>query len=235
MKKRSKLMIICFSYKALPRYEVFFRYDTAGYWLILQKVVRVKCHMATNLFNFFFVALYWRFLFNFLQLFGGFHLIIRITPKYFTVNWCVVTCNKLYFMPKFIVSRVFKKLWRQLEMLIPEFGSERLYFFRNESFLSCPFSFNKISAISNNSNLWIPVSQKASIINIGRSNNRTVIINNHQFWVDVNNLRHWLTFNVYTMSSKTKKLNVIIWVYSKLGNSLNEILYCFVVPVHYHS
>ena len=66
-----------------------------------------------------------------------------------------------------------------------------------------------VEVLDTNSDLAVSVSEQASIIDIGRSNNNFFIIDNHKFAVNINDLSDWNLIE-HTAFTKPKKVNILV-------------------------
>lgn len=96
-----------------------------------------------------------------------------------------------------------------------------------------------LAACEYDGKLRIPVSLLTAVIDVGGTTNHNMVINYHQFSMDVNKLSHWLLIQ-YAMGPKSVKLNIILRhntiSFFQFGHPGKQrvwrLAYCIVLPVH---
>jgi hypothetical protein len=109
------------------------------------------------------------------------HLVIRNTPEDLPINQCILFGLIYNFVPYLWTVYVSSFVWSELKVLLIQSASQFKQFMLFRWLLNA------------DCNLTVTCSPQTSIIDVCRSTNRSFIINNHQFTMNVNDACHWAT------------------------------------------
>lgn len=120
--------------------------------------------------------------------------------------------------PCIFIQKVLYLLSFHTKVLHKKFYSKVMCKLSHNSFLIMFFmnlNCHCFLVLNNYSDLWVSISQKASIINISGSDKNFFIINYHQFTVNINHFCGWSSFND-TVVPQCEELDVIANILNKL-------------------
>lgn len=130
----------------------------------------------------------------------SFHLIIRITAKYKSVDFSVILGVDTNLFPHNLIVKIFAYFFSKVKMFHVQINPHFSYFLWVQS---AGWIFFHILILDNYRNLRIPISEQTSIINVCAANNNFLVIDDHEFRMDINLLSNGYSLTGKCMSSQT--------------------------------
>lgn len=174
-------------------------------------------------------------------------IVVRIASEYLFINESIslrkfnfYLRDVVYLFPNCFIVRISRLVLWNPKVFLPQFRSKLMYFLNDLVRLLIDHNLGLWGSLNKKTKLRISIPLHTSIINVSWPTDKVPIINNHQFWMQINNLSKGNIID-NSMRPQPEKLNISMRViYLSLGyNSTKEAILpsanCTVLPVHDNS